>query len=263
MGFPTAADASPNRTVPTPRPVNLPELAGLDIKSRYLEDRCSGDFFDAVLTGARVLFLLTDIAGSREETHPIAAQVQEVFRAKARELFEPPDANESEGIALLAHAVNRALMDAAHGVRFSPTFVGCFNLPVGVLTYHNAGAMTAIFRDAEGTRILGSGGIPMGLFTHSTYEPAFLAFDAGAQLLIVTKGVTEIRHGATTFGIDRVQRALENSGTESALQICEDVLREAHDSDNHPWSRVYGFLHPGKRQCRDDMTAVALVRKPI
>ena len=254
---------APGLTIPAPLPVHLPELNGLDLKAQYQAARCGGDFFDAVLTGDRVVFLLTDIAGDRAEAHPIAAQMQKVFRATAQELFEPPDANESECIALLARDVNRALIESARGVRVSPTFIGCFNLAVGVLTYHNAGGVTAVFRDEEGTRLLGSGGIPMGLFTHSTYEPVLLAFDAGSRLLIVTKGVTESRCGATTFGVERVEGALENSDTDSALQICEDVLREAHDSHNHPWSRVYGFLHPGKRQCRDDLTAVALVRKPI
>lgn len=251
------------QTITAPQPVHLPELAGLDLKSRYQADRCNGDFFDAVLTGDRVVFLLTDIAGSRAEAHPIAVQVQKVFRARAQEYFEPPDANESESIALLARDVNRAVIEAAHGVRVAPTFIGCFNLTLGILIYHNAGGVTAVFRDEEGTRVLGSGGIPMGLFTHSTYEPALLAFDAGARLLIVTKGVAESRRGATTFGVERVEQALENADTDSALQICEDVLRQAHDFDNHPWSRVYDLLHPSRRRCRDDLTAVALVRTPV
>jgi len=238
----------------------LPELEGLDLKARYYADRCGGDFFDGVRLGSRVVFLLTDIAGGRAEAHPIAAEMQKVFRAKAQELFESPGANESEGIALLARDVNRALMEAAHGIRFAPAFLGSFNLVVGTLTYHNAG-LVAVFRDAEGARVLGSDGIPMGLFTHSTYEPALLAFEPGARLLIVTKGVTESRRAATTFGVERVQRVLENSSTDSALSICENVLREAHDFDNHPWSRIYDFLHPGKQRCKDDLTAVALVRR--
>lgn len=244
----------------TPRPFSLPPLNGFDLKARYLAARCSGDFFDAVMAGSRVIFLLTDIAGSRAEAHPIAVKVQDVFRAKAQELFESPDANESENIALLTRDVNRSLIDAAHDVRFAPSFLGCFNQVVSVLTYHNAGAMTAVFRDAEGVRILESGGIPLGLFTHNTYEPRVLAFEPDAKLLLVTKGVTESRRGSATFGVERVRRVLENASTDSALMICEDVLREASEFNDHPWSRVYDFLHPGKRQCRDDMTAVALVR---
>src|ERR1700757_1031883 len=109
---------------PSPHPVDLPQLEGLDLKARYNSDRRGGDFFDGVVAGCRVGFLLTDIAGRRAETHPIAVEVQNVFRTRAQELFGAPDANESEGIALLARDVNRSLIEAAHGVRMAPAFVG-------------------------------------------------------------------------------------------------------------------------------------------
>lgn len=243
-----------------PRPVALPELDGLDLKARHHADPSGGDFFDGVAVGSRVLFLLSDIAGRRDETRPIAIEMQNVFRTKAQEFFGPPDANESEGIALLARDVNRALIEAAHGVRFAPTFLGCFNLGFGILTYHNAGRLCAVFHDASSARVLDDGGIPMGLFTHSTYEPAVQAFEPGARLLLVTKGVTESRRGATVLGVERIRQLLETTSTDSASEVSEAVLQEAHDFTNHPWSRVYDFFHPGKHGCSDDLTAVALVR---
>ena len=244
----------------TPLPVNLPQLEGLDLKARYHSDRCNGDFFDGVAIGSRVVFLLMDIAGRRAEAHPIAAEVQNVFRTRAQDLFEPPDANESEAIALLVHDVNRSLMEAAHGVRFAPAFLGCFNLTLGILTYHNAGRILAVFHDANSVRVLEPGGIPLGLFTHSTYEPAVLAFEPRSKLLLVTKGITESRRGAAVYGGERVSRLLQNSSTDSASRICEAVLREAYDFGHHPWSCVYDLLHLRKPCRKDDLTAVTLVR---
>jgi len=243
----------------TPLPVSLPQLVGLNIKARYRSARCGGDFFDGVAIGSRVIFLLTDIAGRRREVFPIAAQMQNVFQMRAQQLFGTPDANESEGIALLARDVNRSLIEAAHGVRFAPAFLGCYNLALGILTYHNAGHLLAVFHDTESVRILESGGMPMGLFTHSTYEPAVLAFEPHAKLLLVTKGITESRRGAMTFGSERIRQILENS-TDSASDICEAVLREAHEFGKSPWWHIYDLLHPGKPHCSDDLTAVALVR---
>jgi len=243
-----------------PRPVKLPELEGLDLKFRYYSDRCCGDFFDAVAIGSRVVFILTDIAGRRAEVFPIAAQMQNVLLARAKELFEASDANESESIALLARDINRSLIEAAHGVRFAPAFVGCFNTALGVLTYHNAGSLLALFHDTESVRVLAPGGIPMGLFTHSTYEPAILAFGPCAKLLLVTKGITETKRGATTFGIERVTRLLEGCSTNSASKICEDVLQEVHDFTKNLWSRIQDILQPGQQHYSDDLTAVALVR---
>jgi hypothetical protein len=98
---------------PTPFPVNLTQLEGLDLSARYHSDRSGGDFFDGLAIGSRVIFLLTDIAGPRSEAHAIAAEVQNAFRQRARDLFAPPGANESDAIAALAHEVNRSLIDAA------------------------------------------------------------------------------------------------------------------------------------------------------
>ena len=66
-------------------------------------------------------------------------------------------------------------MEAANGVLFAPTFLGCFNSTLGILTYCNAGRVLAIFRDATSVCVLERGGIPLGLFSHVTYEPAVLA----------------------------------------------------------------------------------------
>lgn len=259
--MPSSRSESPlGRPGPSPQPVNLPQIESLDLKARYYSRRCGGDFFDAVALDSRVVFLLTDIAGRRPETHAIAVDVQNVFRTKAEDLFKHSGANESEGIALLAREVNRSLIEAAGGVRFAPAFLGCYNLTLNILTYHYAGHFLAIFHDTEKTRVLEPCGIPLGLFTHSTYEPAVLAFDRHAKLLLVTKGITKRRRGPTMFDDERIQILLENSATDSA-SICEAVLRAACDSGKHPRSRVYDLLHPRKQRYRDDLTAVALVRR--
>ena len=244
---------------PEPCPVDLTQLHGLDLSARYHSDRCGGDFFDGVAVGSRLVFLLTDIAGPRSEAHAIAAEAQVAFRQTARDLFSADEANESEAIATLAHDVNRALIEAAKGVRFAPTFLGCFNLALGILTYCNAGQVLAVFRDAESAHVLERGGVPLGLFTHVTYEPAVLAFERGDKLLLVTKGVIESRQGAAEFGVQRVERLLEHSNGDSAAEICNTVLREAYDFGHHPWARVYDFLHARKRS-HEDLTAVAMVR---
>ena len=246
---------------PTPCPVKLTRLDGLDISARYHSDRSGGDFFDGLTTGSRLVFLLTDIAGPRAEAHAIAAEAQVAFRHSALELFGPAEANESESIAALAHEVNRSLMEAAGGVRFAPTFLGCFNTTLGILTYCNAGRVLAVFRDARSACVLERGGVPLGLFTHVTYEPAVLAFEPQDKLLLVTKGVIESRRGGSEFGAKRIERLLEQCNGETAAQICDKVLRQAYDFGNHPWSRIQDFLNSRRPRRREDLTAVALVRR--
>jgi serine phosphatase RsbU (regulator of sigma subunit) len=244
---------------PTPPPGNLTKLDGLDLMARYRAAHRGANFFDGLAIGQRVVFVLTDIAGARAEARALAVDVQTAFRQYAPELFGPSGANESEAIATLAYELNRSLMEAARGVHFCPAFLGCFSLALGILTYHNAGLL-AVFHDAEGARTLQSSGMPLGLFTHLTYEPDVLAFEPRARLLLVTKAVMESPRGASEFGAKRVERLLANVKADSAAQICETVLQQAYAFGNGPWTRFYDRLHYGKHLGNDDLTAVALVR---
>jgi serine phosphatase RsbU (regulator of sigma subunit) len=245
---------------PSPHPVDLSQIESLDVAVRYRSPRCGGDFFDALALDSRVVFLLTDIAGKRPETHAIAIEVQNAFQTRAQELFRHSDANESEGVASLARDINRSLIEAAGGVRSAPAFLGCYNLTLHILTYHYAGHFLSLFHDAEKTRVLEPCGIPLGLFTHSTYEPTVLAFDQHAKLLLVTEGATEGRQGPTMLDDERIPLLLENPSADSA-SICEAVLRAADASGDHPSSRVHDSPHPRDQRHCEDLTAVALVRR--
>jgi serine phosphatase RsbU (regulator of sigma subunit) len=245
----------------TPRPVALPPLPGLDLRARYQSARTGGDFFDAVTVGQHVVFLLTDIAGTRADAHTIAAATQDIFLAHTPQIFGSPEVNPMDAIAALAQEINHAIISASHGVRFAPTFFGCFDLSLGILTYLNAGGQPALLRDADGTRILGSASVPLGLFTHLTYEPAIQAFEPGACLLLVTKGVVEASRGRSHFGTDGVLRILKNFSPGSALDLCQTTLQQADHFRKPPWHLLPEL--PFLRRARvEDLTAVALVRPP-
>jgi serine phosphatase RsbU (regulator of sigma subunit) len=244
----------------TLRPVDWSRFDGVDIYAEHHSECRGGDFFDALLLGDRVLFLLTDIAGPRPEALRVAAEVQSAFREKAGEFFgssegDKAEVNESDAMAALAHAVNLSLIEAADRARFAPTFMGSFQRTLGILTYCNAGNVLALARDGGDVRTLESGGMPLGLFTHTTFEAMFLALQQGEALLLVTKGVTESRRGGAEFGAERLPRLLKESTANSASGLCDEVLREAYNFGNPAWARVLGDLRR-----RDDLTALALVR---
>ena len=195
-----------------PRRAQLGQVDGLDIDAQYHADRTGGDFFDAARVGPRVVFLLSDIAGRRLEADPIAAAMQDALRAKACGLFGAGDADLMEGAEMLVQAVNLALIGAAEGgICFAPTLVGCYDAQLGVLAYINAGGQTAALLDSDGARPLPSASPPLGLTTHMTYEASMQAFEPGARLLAVTKGVTLSRQGKIAFGPERVLQALQSA----------------------------------------------------
>jgi serine phosphatase RsbU (regulator of sigma subunit) len=247
-------------SVRTPQPTALPPLQGLDIQSRYHSARTGGDFFDAIILGPHLVFLLTDIAGSRSSAHTIAACAQDTFRSRAPELFGTPGTNLTDAISTLAHNINGTLISTTNGVCFAPTFLACFDLTLNILTYINAGGQPAIFRDTDGTRPLPNTCMPLGLFSLLTFEPGIEAFEPGALLLLVTKGIIEVRSARTPFGPERVTQLLENSNTHSALDLCQAIIEQAHQFTRPPWYNLakQTFTKPTRTE---DLTAVALVRQ--
>lgn len=256
MAFSHTGPTPPRRI---PRRTELNQLPGLDLHAQYYSARAGGDFFDALVIGSRMLFLLTDIAGKTPEAHTIAAEVQDVFRQSASEIFSEADINLMDATTTLAHQINHKLISAANGVRFAPTFVGCFDLSLGVLAYINAGGQPAVFRDSDETRLLPNVSVPLGLFTHLTFEPSIQAFEPGAKLLIVTTGVVETDHLRTHFGVDRIIRFLQDSTSDSAREITRATLEAAHDFKKLPWYSIHRLRRRNKRR-EEDLTALAIVR---
>jgi serine phosphatase RsbU (regulator of sigma subunit) len=243
-----------------PQRTELKPIEGLDLQARYNAARVGGDFYDAVAVGTRVAFLLCDIAGRRPETHPIAAEAQQTFREKAQELFGAVDANLMDGTALLVQAINGTLVRAAGGIRFAPTFVGCYDVQLGLMAYINAGGQTAVIRDSDDTRMLPNVHMPMGLFTHLTYEPSMMAFDRGAALVVVTKGVTESMQGGIPFGAEGVLSLMGGTAQDSAGGICEAVLEAALGFEKVSWLGEFARRF-SKDKVVEDVTAVAVVRQ--
>jgi serine phosphatase RsbU (regulator of sigma subunit) len=243
----------------TPLRADLKQLRGLDLHAQYYTARSGGDFFDVVDLGSRVAFLLSDIAGRREQAHVIAAAAQDTFRQRAKYFLSTLDINVMDGAAQLVQEINNALIGTSNEVHFAPTFVGCYDLQLGVLAYINAGGQTAVFRDSDGTRVLPNVCAPMGLFTHLTYEPSMLAFEPGAGLLVVTKGVIESRRGRVQFGAERVLGLLQNNKAESAVDICRATLQATHDFRKLAWYSPHK-LRRRRHEVDEDLTALAMVR---
>ena len=243
----------------TPLPTALPPLKELDLHARYYSSRTGGDFFDAVAAGPHVVFLLTDIAGSRADAHTIASAAQDVFRQRVPQLFSADSINMTDTLATLAHEINQAIYNGAGGSRLAPTFLGCYNLPLGLLAYINSGGPPAIFRDSDGTRVLGHVTMPLGLFTHLTFEPAIQAFEPGARMLLVTKGILEAQRGREQFGVERATAVLENIPSGTAFDLCTVTLEDAHEFSKPPWYSPERLPFV-KSPPAEDLTAVALVR---
>jgi serine phosphatase RsbU (regulator of sigma subunit) len=162
-------------------------------------------------------------------------------------------------LATLAHEINHAIYEASGGSRLALTFLGCYHLPLGLLAYINSGGQPAIFRDSDGTRVLGHVTMPLGLFTHLTFEPAIQAFEPGARMLLVTRGILEAQRGREQFGVERATAVLQNIPNSSAFDLCGVTLEDANEFRKPPWYSPERLPFV-KSQPAEDLTAVALVR---
>ena len=242
--------ATEERSLRQPAPSLVPAVPGAQIAALYHGARMGGDFYDfAVSPCGRLIFLLLDIAGKRQQALDIAAAVQELFREKAPELFRDEDTNQSDALNELGVLLNRAVLKAADGVRHAPAFLGSFDSRLGLLTFVNAGHTPALLKDPGGVTLLKANGIPLGLFSHATHDAAVAAVEPGAAVLLVSKGLVESRSGSKEFGLDRVLEVLQGREFRDAQEICSSTL-----------AAVQAFSR--KRAPENDITALALLRAP-
>jgi sigma-B regulation protein RsbU (phosphoserine phosphatase) len=230
----------------------FPKIGGAEIAADFLGKRVAGDLYDSLrVSPERVLFGLLDVAGRREDNSGILAAAQEIFRNFGSELFARPDINESEAMTELSLRINRGLIEVSHGVHSCPAFIGCYHEKFGTLCYTNAGHTPGLLRDDSGITALGSTGLPLGLFSHTTADAPTIGLEKGAALLLVSRGVIECesraKDCAEEFGMERVKQLFRTAPASDAQALCAFILTSVDK---------FG----GKSSSRDDRTALALVR---
>jgi sigma-B regulation protein RsbU (phosphoserine phosphatase) len=228
---------SAQRELRKPAPSSIPKLESLQVAMQYRGARMGGDFFDFIeVEPSRLIFLMMDVAGKRDEAMHIAAAVQDRFREAAPDLFNGPEVNEAQAAADLNIVVNRTVLEAAGGVRCAPAFLASFDENLGTLTYVNSGHTSALVRDAEATTELKANGVPLGLFSHAVTDAQMWVLQPGATLLLASKGLIESKKAfQKEYGFKRLASVVRESQFSSAAELCAlvlgDVEKYTHNSD--------------------------------
>ncbi|HJT00827.1 MAG TPA: PP2C family protein-serine/threonine phosphatase [Terriglobales bacterium] len=248
MRFPFQG-AAPRTARRLPQRAPLPKMKTVEAGAEYAFARMGGDFYDFVELGSsRLAFALFDFAGKRDKAMEIAAAVQDVFRAQVSLLFAADHGNDNEALAELALLVNRSILAAAGGVHHSPAFIGCLNELVGTMAYCNAGHTPGLLRHNSEVDTLPANALPLGLFSHATYEPQVKVLQAGASLLLVSRGLVESKFRGEEFGLERLRQIMLGLAPTDAPALCRGVLDSVEEFTRAP------LMH-------NDVTAIALVRK--
>jgi sigma-B regulation protein RsbU (phosphoserine phosphatase) len=254
----TIFSSSRSNKVGPPLPVEgataeFPVITGAQIATAYYEKRVGGDFYDCFRANLeRIIFGLLDVAGRREDNQQVLASARTMFRTLGVQLFAEPDVNESEAMEELCLRLNLEILKVAGGVRSCPAFIGCYHEKLGTLCYINAGHTPGFLIDRSGPADLAATGLPLGLFSHATYDSPIAGIETGAAVLLVSRGVVEGRckkkkAEEQEFGLERLREYLRSEPHTSAQSLCSSVLKTVSAYTCEPSNQ-------------DDMTAMALVR---
>ena len=240
-----------NNVALAPSRAEFPPLSGADIAGAIVGEKVGGDFFHFLRANrCRVIFGLLDVAGRHEENHKIVEAARQTFQEVGRDRFSYEDVNEADAMMEFCLELNLSIRRAADGVRPCAAFLGCYNEELGTICYANAGHTPGLLRDPSGITELPATGLPLGLFSASTYEAPTAAMLQGASLLLVSRGVVEAAHKKEEFGLERVKQHFGGSPQDDANQIATLVLNAVQD-----------FMHITPDH--NDVTALALVRASV
>jgi serine phosphatase RsbU (regulator of sigma subunit) len=246
MGFLFKKREEPAPPAIEPAANAFPRLNNADIGAMILGERAEGDFYDSLRVSSRhVLFGLLDVAGHRGDIQPILSEAQQIFRELGAELFSKPDVNEADALTALLIELNRSILEVAGGVRSCPAFAGCYNEDIGLVFYVNAGHTPGLVRHSPVTSQLEATGLPLGLFTHATWDARLIALEPETAMLLVSRGVVEAKRGGEEFGLTGVEAAFQKAPESSANALCAGILKAAHE-------------YAGAEE--NDFTAMALMR---
>ena len=234
--------------VSAPEQAQLPSVAGIDIAGLVHGKRKGGDFYQFARTSPqRVVFGLLDVAGDHSENRPIVEAARETFQKMAAVHLGDVEVNEADAMMEFCHELNSSIRKAANGVRSCAAFLGCYNEELGTVCFVNAGHTPGLLRYGADVSELVATGMPLGLFSASTYEAPTAAIPAGGGLLLVSRGVVEAAHKREEFGIQRLKEWFTGTPLSSAKDVVSSAL-----------TCVKEFAPSAAEQ--NDLTALALVR---
>jgi len=201
-----------------------------------------GDFYDVLpLTDGRIIVTLGDVAGKGSPAALLMALLLAVLRTLVDEDLDPPS---------LIERVNAQICRHSPSSRFITLFYAVYSPATGTLAYVNAGHNPPMIRRLDGRyERLGSTGVALGMFEHSTFASVETSLAPGETLVLYSDGITEAENPAGRPFEERglesvVERYADQEPAEIGVQVLKAV--EAH-------ARASRFI--------DDLTILLLKRR--
>jgi serine phosphatase RsbU (regulator of sigma subunit) len=232
-----------------PSTAELPQLAGADIAGLICGKRVGGDFYQfARANPQRVVFGLLDVAGDHRENKGIVEAARAAFHDSAACCLANSDVNEADAMMEFCQTLNAGILRAAGGVRQCAAFLGCYNEELGTVCYVNAGHTPGLLRYDSDVSELEATGMPLGLFSASTYEAPTAAVPAGGGLLLASRGMVEANRKREEYGLARLRQHFLQIPLTNARDVAASALEAVQQFD-------------GNAATKNDLTTLVVLRK--
>ncbi|HEY5352561.1 MAG TPA: SpoIIE family protein phosphatase [Streptosporangiaceae bacterium] len=223
-------------------PRELPQIPGVEIAAAYVAAteglEVAGDFYDIYRTPGGWGVAIGDVCGKGEEAAAVSAAARHAIRVLAHWSADPAEVLAKANEVMLAEEFGDLFVTAKNAHlswrdRRLHVVLGSAGHPGPVLV-----------RPDGRTTILGSGGLPLGLFPTAQPGREEIDLEPGDVLFFFTDGVTEARSPELTYFEDRLTDEL----AELAGQPPRDIVAGLQ-------SVVVEFC---RNEFRDDMTMLVL-----
>jgi sigma-B regulation protein RsbU (phosphoserine phosphatase) len=178
-------------------------LNGWDIAYHYEPaGPVSGDYCDVIpVDQNNSYFVVADVSGKGVAASMLMTHLQALFRSIIP-LGLPLDH--------LMRRVNRLFCDSVLPMSYATLICGKINA-TGHVELCNAGHPPLLTLDAENATRVDAGGLPVGMFSDTTFTPHTIHLQPDDTLLIYTDGIIETRNFAGhEYGVDRLMTVCRN-----------------------------------------------------
>ncbi len=178
----------------------------------------SGDYVDVMQHNGDVYFILGDVSGKGMAASILMSNLHAMFRALIPLDLELCD---------LMSRANRIFAESTLANQYATLILGKMN-PNGEIEMCNAGHLPPIIVGGERSVELDSTGLPLGMFSDSSFVSSGVKLISGETLLLFTDGVTEANDAAgAEFGTDRLRASINGSAAghpTDLLQTCVNAV---------------------------------------
>ena len=196
----------------------------------------SGDYVDVIQQDGDLYFILGDVSGKGMAASILMSNLHAMFHALVPLRLD---------LCELMSRANRLFAESTLANQYATLIVGRVNSN-GEVEMCNAGHLPPIIAGAERSVELGSSGLPLGMFSDSSFISSGVKLEPGETLLLFTDGVTEANdRSGTEFGVARLRASLNGSAAGPPTELLQTCV-----------NAVAAFRGGAERN--DDLTMLAL-----